>query len=148
MTPAAATTITLSASAASDGGEPTPANDTAFETTTVTATGRNLVVTNTNDSGPGSLRQAIFESNLDSGDRDTIVFNIPGAGVPTITLEGNAGINTIGGSGAGEGNVISGNTGNGITVQSGSNGILIQGNVIGLDAAGSVDLGNTGDGST
>ena len=43
-------------------------------------------MTNTNDSGPGSLRQAIIDSNADSGDRDTIVFNIPGAGVQTITL--------------------------------------------------------------
>ena len=44
-------------------------------------------VTTTADSGPGSLRQAIEISNADSGDRDTIVFNIPGGGVPTITLQ-------------------------------------------------------------
>ena len=63
-----------------------------------------------------------------------------------ISINSNAGINTIGGSAAGEGNVISGNNGTGISVQSGSNGTLIQGNLIGLDAAGSADLGNTGDG--
>ena len=34
---------------------------------------------------PGSLRQAILDSNADTGDRDTIVFNIPGSGVHTIT---------------------------------------------------------------
>ena len=54
-------------------------------TTTVTAAGRELVVTNTNNAGSGSLRQAILDSNADSGDRDTIVFNIPGTGVRTIT---------------------------------------------------------------
>ena len=42
-------------------------------------------MTNTNDNGAGSLRQAIIDSNADSGDRDTIVFDIPGGGVHTIT---------------------------------------------------------------
>ena len=43
-------------------------------------------MTNTNDSGPGSLRQAIEVSDSDEGDVDRIVFNIPGPGVQTITL--------------------------------------------------------------
>src|SRR5262245_42579561 len=43
-----------------------------------------FTVTNTNDSGPGSLRQAILDSNGNPG-LDTIAFNIPGAGVHTIT---------------------------------------------------------------
>jgi hypothetical protein len=42
------------------------------------------VVTNTNDSGAGSLRQAILDANASAGS-DTITFNIPGAGVHTIT---------------------------------------------------------------
>jgi hypothetical protein len=42
-----------------------------------------LVVTNANDSGPGSLRQAIIDSNALAGIQ-TIAFNIPGAGVQTI----------------------------------------------------------------
>src|SRR5262245_33990770 len=37
-----------------------------------------LVVTNTNDSGPGSLRQAILDANAGSGPA-TITFNIPAA---------------------------------------------------------------------
>ena len=41
-------------------------------------------VTNTNDSGPGSLRQAILDANANAG-ADTIAFNIPGGGVQTIT---------------------------------------------------------------
>ncbi len=42
-------------------------------------------VTNTNDAGPGSLRQAILDANAFPGN-DIIDFNIPGAGVHTITL--------------------------------------------------------------
>ncbi|MEX0879800.1 MAG: Calx-beta domain-containing protein, partial [Thermoanaerobaculia bacterium] len=41
-------------------------------------------VTNTSDSGAGSLRQAILDANTAIG-TDTIAFNIPGAGVHTIT---------------------------------------------------------------
>ena len=42
-----------------------------------------LTVTNTNDSGAGSLRQAITDSNNLAGVQ-TIAFNIPGSGVQTI----------------------------------------------------------------
>ena len=43
-------------------------------------------VTNTNDSGSGSLRQAILDNNSDTANTaaDTIDFNIPGTGVQTI----------------------------------------------------------------
>ena len=41
-------------------------------------------VTNTNDSGAGSLRQAILDANANPG-LDTINFNITGSGVHTIT---------------------------------------------------------------
>ena len=43
-----------------------------------------FTVTHTDDSGPGSLRQAILDANATAG-ADTIEFNIPGAGVHTIT---------------------------------------------------------------
>src|SRR6185503_3494824 len=44
-----------------------------------------FVVTNTNDSGAGSLRQAILDANANgSGVVDSITFNIPGAGVKSI----------------------------------------------------------------
>jgi hypothetical protein len=42
------------------------------------------VVTNINDSGSGSLRQAILDVNAQSGPPIGIVFNIPGTGVQTI----------------------------------------------------------------
>ena len=43
-----------------------------------------FTVTNVNDSGAGSLRQAILDANANPG-ADTIAFNIAGAGVHTIT---------------------------------------------------------------
>src|SRR5437763_5634451 len=47
--------------------------------------GQTFVVTNTNDSGLGSLRQAITDSNASfPPDVNTISFNIPGAGIQTI----------------------------------------------------------------
>ena len=41
-------------------------------------------VTNTADSGPGSLRQAILDSNAATAATNTIDFDIPGTGVQTI----------------------------------------------------------------
>ena len=41
-------------------------------------------VTTTADSGPGSLRQAILDSNAATGSTNTIDFDIPGQGVQTI----------------------------------------------------------------
>src|SRR2546426_7048242 len=43
-----------------------------------------FTVTNTNDSGPGSLRQAILDANATAG-ADLIAFNIPGSVVQTIS---------------------------------------------------------------
>ena len=43
-----------------------------------------LVVTNTSDTGLGSLRQAILTANLTAGEPHTISFAIPGAGLQTI----------------------------------------------------------------
>jgi hypothetical protein len=48
-----------------------------------------FTVTNTNNSGPGSLYQAIADANADL-DRDTIRFNIPGSGVHVIDISGKA----------------------------------------------------------
>ena len=43
-----------------------------------------FLVINTDDSGPGSLRQAILDSDAATGETNTIDFNIPGSGVQTI----------------------------------------------------------------
>ncbi|MGQ9555832.1 MAG: right-handed parallel beta-helix repeat-containing protein, partial [Anaerolineae bacterium] len=52
---------------------------------------------------------------------------------------------TIGGSAAGQRNIIGGNVGNGIYLD-GSSNVTIAGNWIGLDSAGAYDNGNTGNG--
>jgi titin len=44
-----------------------------------------FIVTNTADTGPGSLRQAILDSDSATGQTNTIDFAIPGTGVETIT---------------------------------------------------------------
>jgi parallel beta-helix repeat protein len=63
-----------------------------------------------------------------------------------ILIEGSA-ENTIGGSVEGAGNLISGNSGDGIGVEtSASTGNLIQGNTIGIDLANSKPIGNGIDG--
>jgi hypothetical protein len=49
-----------------------------------TAVASTFTVTNTNDSGSGSLRQAIIDANNHAG-ADIIDFNIPGSVVQTIT---------------------------------------------------------------
>lgn len=56
----------------------------------VVAQANTYVVTVTADSGPGSLRQAIIDSNLNpppSVHENVILFDIPGHGVKTITLQ-------------------------------------------------------------
>src|SRR5581483_11026436 len=55
-----------------------------FSLFTVAAVAATFTVTNTNDSGAGSLRQALLDANAAPG-LDTIAFNIPGTGVHTIT---------------------------------------------------------------
>ncbi len=56
----------------------------ALLVSTATLSAATFTVTNTNDGGAGSLRQAILDANATSG-ADSIQFNIPGAGVHTIT---------------------------------------------------------------
>ena len=56
-----------------------------------------------------------------------------------------AGANTVGGTTPGAGNVISGN-GIGVYLSDGTTGVQIEGNYIGVNAAGTAALGNTQDG--
>jgi len=54
--------------------------------------------------------------------------------------------NTIGGTAAGAGNLISGNTSGVVIQDAGTTGNVLQGNLIGTDAAGTAALGNSTDG--
>ncbi len=77
--------LTSTFTVTSDQADANPSDNTRTATTTITAAGRTILVTTTSDSGPGSLRQAITESNSDAGDIDRIHFAIPGGGVHSIT---------------------------------------------------------------
>jgi hypothetical protein len=61
-----------------------PATFVCFLTLSGHASAATFTVTNTDDSGPGSLRQAILDANATPG-ADLIAFNIPGSGVHTIS---------------------------------------------------------------
>lgn len=62
-----------------------PLDTSEFSECVQVVNGSSPVVTNTLDSGVGSLRQAIINTNAAAG-LDQITFNIPGAGVQTINL--------------------------------------------------------------
>lgn len=67
-----------------------------------------------------------------------------GNGLTGIAIQSGSGNNLIGGTTAGAGNLISGNSEFGIIiVHPGSNGNVIQGNFIGTDVTGTADLGNS-----
>lgn len=151
----------------SDSSEPT------FIISTVAAT---FSVTNTNDSGAGSLRQAIISANSSAG-ADLISFNIPGAGTQTITplsplpvitgavtIDGTTqspGSSTppveLVGTGAGTGikalSISGGNSTvrglainrfNGTAIElTGGGGDIVEGNYIGTNAAGNAGQGNS-----
>ena len=60
-------------------------NLSASQSANFAATRQSFVVTNTNNHGTGSLREAITNANATLG-ADTIAFNIPGTGVKVINL--------------------------------------------------------------
>ncbi|MDH5775196.1 MAG: DUF4347 domain-containing protein, partial [Nitrospirota bacterium] len=112
--------------------------------------------TNTLIGGSTVSARNIISGNSSAGIRDfystgtTILGNYIGVDATGIVALGNSGMGislwggsnaVVGGSGANEGNVISGNSGQGILLYSGS-GHTIQGNYIGTDTSGTIDLGN------
>ncbi len=86
----------------------------------------------------GNTIQSCFIGTNNAGDSSAGAGN-SASGIVII----NSPNNTIGGTTVGAGNVISANGNFGIDIQSGSNGNLIQGNMIGTDVGGTIDLGNS-----
>ena len=85
VTPNPVGPLSNTATVTGTGTDPVDANNTATATTTVAGVGPlTFVVTNTLNSGAGSLRQAILDANARAGTLDTIAFAIPGAGPHTI----------------------------------------------------------------
>ncbi len=101
-------------------------------------TGSGIVITGSGTTGNVVLGNLIGTntSGVDLGN---------GVGVSISTSTGTS--NTIGGTAAGAGNVISANFSAGVSL-SGASGVVIEGNIIGLAPNGSTILGQGGDGIT
>ncbi|MHB1557348.1 MAG: beta strand repeat-containing protein, partial [Isosphaeraceae bacterium] len=93
---------------------------------------------------PGATQNLIAANFIGTAPGGTQAMGNGGDGVQ---VEGGALANTIGGTSSGSGNVISGNTGDGVAlVDLGVRGNLVAGNLIGTDVTGTVALGNGGAG--
>jgi hypothetical protein len=90
--------------------------------------------------GPGTTVQGNYVGTNAAGTNA-----LPNSGSGIEILADN---NTIGGTLNGAGNVVSGNSGFGILIQSGSSGSQVQGNNIGTDVTGSIAVANQGFGVT
>ncbi len=113
-----------------------------------TATARNVI--SGNDNGGVAITPGAT-ANLVQG--NFIGTNVAGTqaignatGVSTEGQSGNMSSNTIGGTAPGARNIISGNTGRGVSLGGTITGNLVQGNFIGTDVTGTVALGNLSDG--
>ncbi len=147
--------------------EPDPANFACFTIQTNGVTIKGLQITDCNPGvsissgfnstvGPGNV---IYDNgtgvwNDSSGSGNRIIGNMIGTTADGTAVNPNGGNitgvmavgsgATIGGTGAGEGNVISGNVANGLVIQGNIN--TVQGNMIGTDVSGTLDVGNGMDG--
>lgn len=108
-----------------------------------TAAARNVISGNT---GPGIL--VIIGSSSIQGNfigTDATGTAPLANGTAGIILDG-ASTCTIGGTAAGARNVISGNSGDGIWIRNSATSNVVQGNFIGTDATGLIEISNSGDG--
>jgi len=111
--------------------------------------------------GSNTIRNNVVSGNdsqgilLGFGNNDILKGNIIGLNAAGTAALGNSGgglyitssNNTIGGTSATDRNIISGNTGYGVKIEFASrSGNVIQGNYIGTDISGTIDLGNTSHG--
>jgi CSLREA domain-containing protein len=110
----------------------------------VTAADRNVVSGNSlhgiQIGGPTTINNLVIGNYIGTNADATASV---GNGWSGISIDGNSKNNTVGGSGAGEGNVIAGGLGNGVTFSSsGTTGNRLLGNFIGTNRLGSTSLGN------
>jgi hypothetical protein len=82
--PAGVSGVVSRATASANELDRLPSDNSASAATGIASGPRSFVVTNTDDSGPGSLRQAMLDANRNAGFRDTITFAIPGPPPHTI----------------------------------------------------------------
>ena len=127
-----------------NGGDGIDIDDAGSHTIGGTATGEGNLIA---DSAQHGIR--IEDSG---GSNITIEGNIIGLDINGTTALGNGGDgifidigddNTVGGTASGAGNLISDNGDDGIELESAATGNVIQGNKIGTDVSGTVDLGNS-----
>ncbi len=111
-----------------------------------TAAARNIISANASAgvsiTGTGASGNIIIGNYIGTNSAGTAALGNSGDGV---ILSGGTTGNTVGGAVAGSGNVISGNSGAGVDIV-GSSSNLVAMNWIGTTAAGTAELGNTGDG--
>jgi hypothetical protein len=104
---------------------------------------RNVISGNLGDGiyiqGPSTTGIVVQGNRIGTDGTGTLAL---GNGRNGVTVIGGAHDNTIGGTAAGAGNVISGNVGDGIDVFA-STGTVIQGNYIGTDATGTLAIANS-----
>src|SRR6266446_1848437 len=123
------------------------AQNTTIGGTTIGA--RNIISGNTStgviimSGDPTATANVIAGNYIGTNAAGTAAIGNGGSGVQIFGGGAPIGMNTIGGTIAGAGNLISGNGIDGITVVSASNAV-IQGNSIGTDINGTGDLGNKG----
>ncbi|MDA1053413.1 MAG: Ig-like domain-containing protein [Planctomycetota bacterium] len=112
------------------GSNSTIGGTTAAERNIISGNSQGIVVVTVGDVITGNYIGTDVTGTLDLGNT--------GAGIYLSGADGT----TIGGTAAGEGNVISGNDNNGVFIFNSAMNIVIQGNIIGLDAAGNTPLPN------
>jgi titin len=93
----------------------------------------------------GTTGNLIQGNYIGTGANGTVALANASDGVTVMSAPGN----TIGGVNPGEGNLVSGNGGGGVALNvAGADGNLVQGNLIGTDATGTLALGNKFSGIT
>ena len=111
-----------------------------------TAAARNIISGNTAQgvliTGANAVNNTVAGNYVGTNSAGSTAIQNGGGGVYLIS----AGSNTIGGTVAGDGNVISGNNGDGVNIDSKTTGTIIEGNYIGTNAAGTTALANDGTG--